>query len=134
MTERRLTTLFFREFMKKSGECRYKYLVLNMGELYSVQSHTECRENTQRKNIVNIVYFLINNIFVKFGGDIFQKDYISIYQCEQTVHPYWPTCFCFHTRPLLWMDLIQQGDKYPPVPLNSRKIAPCHGQGVCVFQ
>jgi hypothetical protein len=57
--------------MKKNGQRRYKYLVLGRDKSYFVKHHSDSTE--QFSDIFNMLEFLIDNIFVMFGGRVFQQ-------------------------------------------------------------
>jgi hypothetical protein len=61
-------------FIKKNGHCRYKYLVL--GRDISYFAKTPLIDSTKmfsETDIINLLEFLIDNIFVIFGGRVFQQ-------------------------------------------------------------
>lgn len=60
-------------FFSKKGTRRYKYLVLGRDSAYFVKNHTESNKNYTEENVINMLNFLIDNIFVEFGGRIFQQ-------------------------------------------------------------
>ena len=53
-------------FMKKNGQRRYKYLVLGRDRSYVVKKHSD-----STKKFINMLEFLIDNIFVMLGGRVF---------------------------------------------------------------
>jgi hypothetical protein len=57
--------------MKKNGQRRYKYLVLGRDKSYFVKHHSDSTK--QFSDIFNMLEFLIDNIFVMFGGRVFQQ-------------------------------------------------------------
>jgi hypothetical protein len=57
--------------MKKNGQRRYKYLVLGRDKSYFVKHHSDSTK--QFSDIFNMFEFLIDNIFVMFGGQVFQQ-------------------------------------------------------------
>ena len=63
-------------FIKKNGQRRYKYLVLGRDESYFVMNHSET-------DIIKMLDFLIDNIFVTFGGRVFNR--LSAFQWEPIV-------------------------------------------------
>ena len=60
-------------FFNKKGTRRFKYLVLGYDSAYFVKNHTESNKKYTEEDIVNMLDFLIDNIFVEFGGRIFQQ-------------------------------------------------------------
>ena len=72
----RLKNLVNQCFFYKNGERRYKYLVLNdgmEGSGYFVKENTTSSNKYTEDNIVKMLEFLIDNIFVMFGGQVFQQ-------------------------------------------------------------
>jgi hypothetical protein len=60
-------------FIKKNGQQRYKYLVLGRDRSYFVKKHSDSTKKFSETDIVNMLKFLIDNIFVIFGGHVFQQ-------------------------------------------------------------
>jgi hypothetical protein len=58
-------------FQKKNGQRRYKYLVLGRGRSYFVKHHSDSTKKFSETDIFNMLEFLIDNIFVLFGGRVF---------------------------------------------------------------
>ena len=52
-------------FIKKNSKRKYKYIVLGRDRSYFVKKHSET-------DIINMLEFLIDNIFAIFGGRVFQ--------------------------------------------------------------
>ena len=69
----RLKDLIRRSFFKKNGERRYKYLVIGRDNAYFVRNHSESNNKYTEDDIITMLDFLIDNIFVQFGGRVFQK-------------------------------------------------------------
>jgi len=59
--------------MAKSGKRRYSYIVVHEFNAYFVKDHTDSKTKYTEDDIVNVINFLIDNIFVEFGGRIFQQ-------------------------------------------------------------
>ena len=59
--------------MKKNGERRYKYLVLGRDKPYFVKNHSDSKKKYSEVDIIRMLEFLIDNIFVVFGGRVFQQ-------------------------------------------------------------
>ena len=57
-------------FQKKNGQRRYKYLVLGRDRFYY---HSDSIKKFSETDIINMLEFLIDNIFVIFGGRVFQQ-------------------------------------------------------------
>jgi hypothetical protein len=60
-------------FIKKNGQRRYKYLVLGRDRSYFVKHHSDSTKMFSETDIFNMLEFLIDNIFVIFGGHVFQQ-------------------------------------------------------------
>ena len=60
-------------FMKKNGERRYRYLVLGKDKPYFVKNHSDSKKKYSEVDIIRMLEFLIDNIFVVFGGKVFQQ-------------------------------------------------------------
>ena len=60
-------------FIKKNGQRRYKYLVLGRGRSYFVKHHSDSTKKFSETDIFNKLEFLIDSIFVMFGGRVFQQ-------------------------------------------------------------
>ena len=60
-------------FVKKSGERRYKYLVIGRNKSYFVKNHSDSDKKFSENDIIRMLEFLIDNIFVMFGGQLFQQ-------------------------------------------------------------
>ena len=60
-------------FIHKNGNRRYKFLVLGREGLYFVKEHSNSKNKYIEDDIVNRLEFLVDNIFVVFGGKVFQQ-------------------------------------------------------------
>jgi hypothetical protein len=60
-------------FIKKNGQRRCKYRVLGRNRSYFVKHHSDSTKKFSETDILNMVEFLIDNIFVLFGGLVFQQ-------------------------------------------------------------
>ena len=60
-------------FLKKNGQRRYKYLVLGQDRSYFVKHYSDSTKKFSETDIFNMLEFLIDNIFVMFGGRVFQQ-------------------------------------------------------------
>ena len=69
----RLKSLIKQCFFYKNGKRRYKFLVLRGDSGYFVQEHTESNKKYTEDDIIKMLEFLIDNIFVMFGGQVFQQ-------------------------------------------------------------
>jgi len=69
----RLKDLVTNSFLSKSGKRRYSYIVVHGFNTYFVKDRTTCKTKYTEDDIVNMINFLIDNIFIEFGGRIFQQ-------------------------------------------------------------
>ena len=69
----RLATIIRNSFIHKNGNRRYKVLVLGREGPYFVKEHSDSKNKYTEDDIVNMLEFLVDNIFVVFGGKVFQQ-------------------------------------------------------------
>ena len=69
----RLATIIWNSFIHKNGNRRYKFLVLGREGPYFVKEHSDSKNKYTEDDIVNMLEFLVDNIFVVFGGKVFQQ-------------------------------------------------------------
>ena len=69
----RLKDLVFSAFIPKSGKRKYSYMVVKGKVCYLVKGDTDASPKYNEIDIVNMINFLIDNIFVVFGGKVFQQ-------------------------------------------------------------
>ena len=69
----RLAILIKNAFLHKNGSRRYKYIVVNYNTSYFVKNDTEARQKYTEVEVINMVHFLVDNIFVELGGHIYQQ-------------------------------------------------------------
>ena len=60
-------------FFKKNGKRRYKYLVVDHAKSYFVINDSKKQNKFTEDQIIEMLNFLIDNIFVQFGGRVFQQ-------------------------------------------------------------
>ena len=60
-------------FIKKNGQRRYKYLVLGRDRSYFVKYHSDSIKKFSESNIINMLEYLLDNIFVVFSGRSLQQ-------------------------------------------------------------
>ena len=68
----RLATIIRNSFLHKNGNRRYKYLVLGREGPYFVKEHSDAKNKYTEEDIIKILEFLVDNIFVVFAGKVFQ--------------------------------------------------------------
>ena len=69
----RLTRIIRNAFIFKNGNRRYKYLVLGHEEIYFVKEHSDSKNKYSEDDIIKMLEFLVDNIFVVFAGKVFQQ-------------------------------------------------------------
>merc|ERR1711860_20912 len=69
----RLTDPIKRCFLKKNGERRYQYLVIGRDNAYFVKRHSKSNNKYTENEIIRMLDFFIDNIFVQCGGLVFQQ-------------------------------------------------------------
>ena len=69
----RLSDIIKGAFFHKNGRRRYKYLVIHPLGNYFVREHTDSTNKYTEDDIIQMLNFLIDNIFVVFGGMVFQQ-------------------------------------------------------------
>ena len=69
----RLTSIIRNAFIFKNGNRRYKYLVLGHEETYFVKEHSDSKNKYYEDDIIKMLEFLVDNIFVVFAGKVFQQ-------------------------------------------------------------
>ena len=52
---------------------RYKFLVLGREGPYFVKEHSDSKNKYTKDDIINMLEFLVDNIFVVFGGKVFRQ-------------------------------------------------------------
>ena len=67
-------------FIKKNDQRRYKYLLLRKEKSYFAKNHSDSTKMFSETDIINMLEFLIDNIFVIFGGRFLQQT-VGIPQC-----------------------------------------------------
>ena len=69
----RLASIIRNSFMFKNGNRRYKYLVLGHDESYFVKEHSDSKHKYSEDDIIKMLEFLVDNIFVVFAGKVSQQ-------------------------------------------------------------
>ena len=68
----RLASIVNQSFCFKNGKKRYEYIV-KYNSTYFVKSHAYTKHKYTEDDIVRMINFLIDNIYVECGGEIFQQ-------------------------------------------------------------
>ena len=69
----RLCNIIRQAFRFKNGKKRYEYIVVGYNSTYFVKDHSNAKHKYTENDIVRMIDFLIDNIFVECGGEIFQQ-------------------------------------------------------------
>ena len=69
----RLFKIIAQTFNYKNGRKRYEYIVVNNGSSYFVKTHSDARRKFTEDDVVRMLDFLIDDIYVECGGHIFQQ-------------------------------------------------------------
>ena len=69
----RLTSIIRNAFIFRNGNRRYKYLVLGHEETYFVKEHSDSKCKYSEDDIIKMLEFLVDNIFVVFARKVFQQ-------------------------------------------------------------
>ena len=70
----RLASIIRNSFMFKYGNRRYKYLVFGHKESYFVKIHSDSKLKYSEDDIIKMLDFLVDNIFVVFAEKVFPAD------------------------------------------------------------
>ena len=60
-------------FFRKSGYRRFQYVVLGYTDTYFVPDHSDTPQKYSETDVIKMLDYLIDNIFVELGGWIFKK-------------------------------------------------------------
>ena len=60
-------------FFHKNGNRRFQYVVIGYKDTYFVRDHSDAPQKYSDANVIKMLEYLIDNIFVEFGGRIFQQ-------------------------------------------------------------
>ena len=66
----RHATIIPNSFIHKNGNRRYKFLVLGREGPYFVKEHSDLKNKYIEDDIINMLEFLVDNIFRVFGGKV----------------------------------------------------------------
>ena len=60
-------------FFHKNGNRRFQYVVIDYKDTYFVRDHSDAPHKYSDADVIKMLEYLIDNIFVDFGGRIFQQ-------------------------------------------------------------
>ncbi|KAK3085568.1 hypothetical protein FSP39_005430 [Pinctada imbricata] len=69
----RLAKIISNAFTSKNGNRKYKFIVVNYDKTYFVKEKSDSENKYTERDIIQMLNFLIDNIFVVFGGKVFQQ-------------------------------------------------------------
>ena len=93
----RLTSIIRNAFIFKNGNRGFKYLVLVfLKETYYEKEHFDSKNKYSEDDIIKMLEFLVENIFVIFAGKVPSRQ--SAFQCVRIVPLFSSTSFCIHTK------------------------------------
>ena len=69
----RLRDIITGTFVTKKGNQRYKYIVVKHNHAYFVKDESDAKQKFTHTDIIQMLNFLIDNIYIEFGGIIFQQ-------------------------------------------------------------
>ncbi|RLT71665.1 hypothetical protein, partial [Parabacteroides distasonis] len=69
----RLAKIISNAFTSKNGNRKYKFIVVNYDKTYFVKEKSDSENKYTETDIIQMLNFLIDNIFVVFGGKVFQQ-------------------------------------------------------------
>ena len=72
MNSNDLATIIRNSFIHKNGNRRYKYLVLGREGPYFIREHSDSKSKYTEDDIIRMLEFLVDNIFVVFSWKVFQ--------------------------------------------------------------
>ena len=60
-------------FLHKNGNRRFQYVVIGYKDTYFVRDHSDAPQKYSDADVIKMLEYLIDNIFVEIGGRIFQQ-------------------------------------------------------------
>ena len=69
----RLASIIRNAFISRKGNRWYKYLVTGHEETYFVKEHSDSENKYSEDDIIKLLEFLVDNIFMVFAGKVFQQ-------------------------------------------------------------
>ena len=60
-------------FFHKNGNRRFQYVVSGCKDTYFVRDHSDAPQKYSDADVIKMLEYLIDNIFVEFGGRVFQQ-------------------------------------------------------------
>ena len=97
-------------FFHKNGNHRFQYVVIGYKDTYFVRDHTDAPQKYSDADVIKMLEYLIDNIFVEFGGRIFQQT-IGI-PMDTNCAPLHADLFLYSYEAELVQSLLQAGKKH----------------------
>ena len=107
--KQRISDIVKQAFVTKSGKRRFTYLALNSSKAFFVKDNSSCKVKYTEDDIISMINFLIDNIFVQFGGRIYQQT-IGI-PMGTNCAPLLADLFLYTYEAEFIQNLIKQGEK-----------------------
>ena len=63
----------FLHFRLLNGNRRFQYVVIGYKDTYFIRDHSDAPQKYSDADVIKMLEYLIDNIFVEFGGRIFQQ-------------------------------------------------------------
>ena len=60
-------------FFHKNGNRRFQYVFIGYKDTYFIRDHSDAPQKYSDADVIKMLEYLIDNIFVEFGGRIFQQ-------------------------------------------------------------
>ena len=62
-------------FFHKNGNSRFQYVGIGYKDIFFVRDHSDAPQKYSDADVIKMLEYLIDNIFVEFGGQIFQQTF-----------------------------------------------------------
>ena len=99
-------------FFHKNGNRRFQYVVIGYKDTYFVRDHSDAPQKYSDADVIKMLEYLIDNIFVEFGGRIFQQT-IGI-PMGTNCAPLLADLFLYSYEAEFVQSLLQAGKKHVP--------------------
>ena len=106
LNKRKLSTIVF---FHKNGNRRFQYVVIGYKDTYFVRDHSDVPQKYSDADLIKMLAYLIDNMFVDFGGRIFQQ---TIGIPIGTLHRCLPDLFLYSYEAEFVQSLLKAGKKH----------------------
>ena len=93
----RMNSIINNAFKHKNGATRYTHIKVGRNKSYFASDLLNGDNKYTANDICKMIEFLVDNIYVRFGGQLFRK-MVGIPMGTNCVPHYWPTCFSIPTK------------------------------------